>query len=1460
MRRRSLLLAAAVLLTAGGAYVYALAASGRLHEQARRAVEAAAAHQLQKPVRIGALRGDPLRGVVLEGVTVARGERPAEGDVITAAQIVISFSPAALLGDLLHRRGVLPSITAVTLVRPEIWLEISPAGRWNVLDLVARPGAPAVGRAGLAPLVAVRDGAITLTDHSGPPHPFRARFVEVTGRADFRRGPAVELEAAMVSVQAGGRTPVTVRGRYLLDRGALDVDLRAERVPLVQWGPYLVRTPALVFTGGTADAQLHLLRAPWGARRPLDYRGSVRLAGGAATLLPQRARLTGISGLLRVDNYRLAADALSLKVDGSPLRLRGEAALRFGRRLDLVVTSPRLDLASVQRLLFPTARVRVEGTAGADMRVTGSWSAPLIQGTIAGARGAVNRHPVAVESAGLSLVGGLLVLRDVTAAAGDARLHGELRLAMGRAEALLAAQGENLPPDLLARTGLRLPLSGRLRGSVVLGLAPRAMFAEVAGAMGPGQAGGMRVDYLRAGGWYADGEVAFPYLVAGRGKTVLRAAGSISRRGTLEVDAAATGLDLGEVARRVGVPPRVQATVEAAGKVTGTLAEPVFDGAVTSGPGTLASLEFDRAHGPLRLSRHALATSGLELREGRGTYLVSGTVRWTSPSSVALTVQADNIPAASLVRSAAVPLRLAGRLFGRLAVGGTVTRPLASGRVTLVEGSVQGQRVDEAAATFRWQAGALTLDGLRARVGDSVLTARGTVDRAGALRLSFGARGLDLRHLTALPAELVQATGRLDLEGRVEGTVADPAVVAAFSARDLVLNQQPFDRADGVVRWAFGRLALEPVTLTQGEGTYTVRGTLGLRPPVLDLQGEVARGSLATLLSLGRLRAPVPLDGRLDGTVTVRGTRARPAAALEARLTRGRLGDQPIDEVDADISFRDDVVRVDRLSGRSKEGVFAARGQVALHGESQLEVGGADLDLALLRPLLRLERPMAGTLSFTAQINGRWQAPEVGLSLDVRRGSVNGLRFESLVANAFYRDGQLHVEQALLSEGGHRVKGVGVIPLGPARGVLAERPMRFEVSLVQADLSILALLLPQVEEATGRLEGQVLLSGTPGRPAMSGGVAVRDGRIRLRGLAPPLEAVQAGISFSQDRLSLSSFTARLGEGSLEATGSVAIAHFRPDRVERLAVRARDARVEVPPYFAGSVDADLTLSGSLTGPQAPPQLAGEVTVKRGDLDVLALLPPPGREAVSRGPDLRLRDVRLVSGQDLTVHLGRMRVELAAGDALSVGGTLRRPGVTGRLTAQRGAVTVFGRTFTLREGEARFLPQLGMRPLISLDAETDLLLEDGSTTKVFLEARQVFPEEIVDRMVLRSDPPHTREEIVGLLTGGEVAEPGADVQALLRAELGRALFGGVEAAIARALGLSEFTVQYDFARPLQLRVGRLLVRDLYLRLVTIFEQETRLVWSLEWRFLRNVMLAFSVDNAGRSGAMLQYTFRF
>src|SRR3990170_5025909 len=126
MRRRLLVLTAVLFLITGAAYLYV--ASGRLHQRVRLALEAAAGRQFHRQVRIAVLRGDPLQGLVLEGVALARGDRLAEGTIVTADQIAVRFRPVALLGDLLRRRGALRSIAEITLVRPEINLEISSAG------------------------------------------------------------------------------------------------------------------------------------------------------------------------------------------------------------------------------------------------------------------------------------------------------------------------------------------------------------------------------------------------------------------------------------------------------------------------------------------------------------------------------------------------------------------------------------------------------------------------------------------------------------------------------------------------------------------------------------------------------------------------------------------------------------------------------------------------------------------------------------------------------------------------------------------------------------------------------------------------------------------------------------------------------------------------------------------------------------------------------------------------------------------------------------------------------------------------------------------------------------------------------------------------------------------------------------------------------------------------------------
>jgi len=1451
-----LILTGIALLAVGAAVAYVQ--SGRLHARAAGALVATVRRELGREVRVGALEGDPFRGMVLRQVAVARGERLADGVLFSADAVVFRLRPGAFLLDLVRRRGVWATVTHITVVRPALELEIMPDGRWNVptLGRTAPGGEPAP-----APTVVVQSGTLALTDRSRPPWPFQARAVQVDGEADLRRMPVVQLRFTLVSLHDGRRTPLEISGRYIAAGGTLDLDLVARGAPLAQWGPYLVSTESLRLEGGTADADLRLLLSSWGARRVLDYHGTLRITDGAATVVSRQARLRAIRGKLQISNLRVASDDLHLRVDGTPVRIRGEATLTTPPLLDLAVRSAQADLATVQRLFFPGWSARLGGRAGTDLRVTGPLTHLTVEGTVAGLRGAINQQPMTVTSSGLQLVGDLLVLDRFAAAAGLTRAAGEMRLSIGRPEVLVAVSGVNVTAEHLRRAGLnlRLPVRGSVDGSLLLLRDAEGYRGEATAVMGPGAAAALRVDELRAGGWFDRGEVAFPYLVARRDRTTVHASGSISPRGDLALDAAGSHLDLQDVAREVGLTPRLVGTVDTEGQIRGRLTRPVFEGRFTVGPGHLAPLTFDSGEGTIRLTREELSTAGSLFRAGGGTYQVAGLIRWHRPSSsLALRVDARNIAGAALVRATGLPVRVSGAVSGRVTLSGTTQRPRASGTLSLGEGAIEGQRVEAAQATFRWEDGVLRLDEAAARIQQSRLVVRGTIDRRGPLRLGFAARGFDLRHLTILPPAL-QASGQVDLSGQIAGTIARPTGSAVLTSRRLLLNGQTFDRVDGNARWEADRLIFAPLTLQQGEGRYTVTGALGFAGDVrtLDLRGEISRGRLATLLAVGGRRLPFALDGTVDGRITLQGLMIRPAVTVDASLTAGRVGEHPLESAEARLSFRDDVLSVDRFAARVGRGTIAAQGRVARRGSSHLEVSGSTLDLDLLRPFLGLTRPVVGTVSFATQFSGPWEDPEIGLSLDIRDGAVNGLRFDSMVANAFYQDGLVHIEQALLSENGHRAKGVGTIPFNPTRRALDElRPMRFDISLVEADLSLLALLVPQVEDATGRIEGQVTLSGTPRHPEMTGRLATRGGRIKLRTLANWFEDVTTEIRFNADRLTITTLTARLGGGAVAAAGTVAVTNFRPGAIERLTLRARDARLEYPPFFSGDVDMDLTLGGSLLDPAHPAELAGQILLKNGDLVVRS----GTGEFRWPGPDLRLREVRLTSGRGLAVHLGRLRVEVRAGSVVVARGTLRRPELDGELVAERGTMTILGRTFTLREGQARFLPQLGLRPIISLDAEAQL-----GATRIFLEVRQALPEEIADRLILRSDPPHSREEILQLLgqqlvAQGEAPPPGVDIQQMLAAELTRVLFGQVEEAIARGLGLSEFTIQYDFVNPLQLRIGTLLLRNLYLTLTTEFRAETRFIWALEWRFAPNVMLTFNVDNLGRSDVLIRYTYRF
>jgi len=100
----------------------------------------------------------------------------------------------------------------------------------------------------------------------------------------------------------------------------------------------------------------------------------------------------------------------------------------------------------------------------------------------------------------------------------------------------------------------------------------------------------------------------------------------------------------------------------------------------------------------------------------------------------------------------------------------------------------------------------------------------------------------------------------------------------------------------------------------------------------------------------------------------------------------------------------------------------------------------------------------------------------------------------------------------------------------------------------------------------------------------------------------------------------------------------------------------------------------------------------------------------------------------------------------------------------------------------------------------------------------------------------------------------------MESVLQAEVSAAVFGSMSRAMAQAFGLEEFTIGYDVERPLTLRVGKAIVRNLYVTLTSEFGIDPRYIWSLEYRFTPATMFSFSVDNQGTYDVLYRITYRF
>lgn len=292
----------------------------------------------------------------------------------------------------------------------------------------------------------------------------------------------------------------------------------------------------------------------------------------------------------------------------------------------------------------------------------------------------------------------------------------------------------------------------------------------------------------------------------------------------------------------------------------------------------------------------------------------------------------------------------------------------------------------------------------------------------------------------------------------------------------------------------------------------------------------------------------------------------------------------------------------DTAEGRSKLIANTADGAIRLaldvasdigHANSSLNIAinDSDLDFVLCAFNKNLCNDPAADLGFSAQLSSKWQ----GRAWEKMSGG-GEIRQLSLQKTGFSLSLQ-QPAQLSLNEGKYNTAPIEL--MGPASkiklsvsGDMKDGTLKNGLS-GESSLKIIEFITPLIEEAQGRIKLNANISGTTRATRFDGGVNLRDGFLRLKGVDATIENLNGDIGLSGDQAELSEMRGSLGGGQIQVSGGVELYLNRPP-IFNIELYGRDNRLKFfPVSYAEVEEAQL----SFTGDHPPYLFGGQAKIRK-----------------------------------------------------------------------------------------------------------------------------------------------------------------------------------------------------------------------------------------------------------------------
>ena len=770
--------------------------------------------------------------------------------------------------------------------------------------------------------------------------------------------------------------------------------------------------------------------------------------------------------------------------------------------------------------------------------------------------------------------------------------------------------------------------------------------------------------------------------------------------------------------------------------------------------------------------------------------VIEGTVGLTGDKNINIQLDTTAVRAEDLAALVAPDQPITGNVSNTVKITGTIDNPNVTGKLKFNRGSYRGFLLSGMEGDYFLEGDILRLQNFEITSPMVDMTLNGTIDKNTRV-MDFVVLGNDInlqRFKGKLP-DKYNAEGHVKFEGLIQGTPDMPIFIGELTADEIFLNGVSLTNVYGHVDTKGSNVYLDDFHFRDGDGNYQMQISANLDTEMINGEVEVINADIPNLCTIADQNNKL-VTGKLNSKILVGGTFDRLTGSLDGEITQGTFAGYDIHDIKVAVSLVNNIVNIRQLEGKQGDkGTINLIGSVNLAGALDVTLTAKEIALGIFSKAAGFDIEMLGTSNINAEIKGALDNPTGKINLTAR-GGIKGATFDLLEGNFKLENRRVNVDKLTaereISGKKYSANVKGFVPLKALFAHSKENlpdneQLNLDVSLDNANLSLLPVMSKYVKFGTGDLEGAVKITGTAARPQFNGQISMNDGSIGIKHMKSIIEHVNISMLFKGERFDIEDFSGNIGGGNFSLTGGLSFPHL--ELVDyNFDFKADNLDIDSD-FYKGPLNVkDFNISEGKFFRKTLPKISGQIDLDKCRISVPSL-PEDDEEPL---PEIIL-DVALNLGEKVHFYSSRLYDIYLVGNA-RFEGTTQFPKTSGTISVKRGGtLTYLESVFNIREGEVHFNQIGSFLPTLHLFADTQV-----ANTKVFLVA-DGQPNNM--KFLLTSSPEMTQEEIIKLLTlrdnyskGGENNLSAEDA---LTIGLQVVLLGDIEDALKRTIGIDQFS---------------------------------------------------------------------